>query len=292
MKILVTGADGQLGSSLKKAFSSHPEIEVDYTDADTLDITSREDVAAYLSKKSYDLLINCAAYTAVDKAESDALTATKINTEAVGILAAEAKKRHTRVMHFSTDYVFPGDHTCRPYNEHDEPDPHTIYGRTKLDGEAILKSFCPDAIIIRTAWLYCENGHNFVKTMLEKGRQNVPLRVVCDQIGTPTYAGDLATAVCEIISSGKWCPGIYHFTNEGVASWYDFAKAIFRIAEVPAEVAPCMSHEYASAARRPLYSLLDKTKIKKTYSLKIPYWEDSLQRCIEKIMRTENITTK
>lgn len=282
MKILVTGANGQLGLNIQRIFNSHPGLDVTYTDAETLDITSRECVRKWLKDDHYDILINCAAYTAVDKAESEALLASKLNTEAVGYLASTARETGTKIIHISTDYVFPGDH-CRPYNEHDEPNPHSIYGRTKLEGEAVLKSFCPDAIIIRTAWLYSEDGANFVKTMLDKGSQGIDLKVVCDQIGTPTYARDLAQAIFSIVTAKEWLGGIYHFTNEGVASWYDFAKAIFRIARLNVNVTPCSSTEYKTPAKRPLFSVLNKTKIKKAYNLRIPYWEDSLRECIANI---------
>ncbi|MCM1290373.1 MAG: dTDP-4-dehydrorhamnose reductase [Prevotella sp.] len=282
MKILVTGANGQLGRNIGKVFTQANINDVTYTDFDTLDITSSVDVERVLTETHYDILINCAAYTAVDRAESEALLAAKINTEAVGNLASAARKTGTKVIHISTDYVFPGD-SCRPYNEHDEPNPRSIYGRTKFEGEAVLKSFCPDCIIIRTAWLYSEEGNNFVKTMLAKGSRGESLRVVSDQIGTPTYAKDLAEAILAIVKAEQWYPGIYHFTDEGVASWYDFAKSIFRIARLNVDVTPCASSEYKTPACRPLFSVLNKSKIKKTYSLKIPYWEDSLNECIKNI---------
>ncbi|MBO4965097.1 MAG: dTDP-4-dehydrorhamnose reductase [Muribaculaceae bacterium] len=282
MKILVTGADGQLGKSLKKVFDPHPEFDVAYTDVDALDITDRMAVEEFFAADKYDLIINCAAYTAVDKAESDSLTAARINTEAVGNLARVAREKGMRVIHISTDYVFPGDN-CRPYVENDEPRPTSIYGRTKLEGEAVLKSFCPDAIVIRTAWLYSEDGNNFVKTMLDKGSNGIDLRVVTDQIGTPTYARDLATAILAIIRHEQWKPGIYHFTNEGVASWYDFAKSIFRIARLKVNVEPVATKDYHTAAKRPMYSVLNKSKIKTTFGISIPYWEDSLADCIQQI---------
>lgn len=282
MKILVTGANGQLGRNIRKVLSPIESFDITYTDADTLDITSRDAVHDHLTHHHYDVIINCAAYTAVDRAESEALLAAKINTEAIGYLAATARETGTKIIHISTDYVFPGEN-CRPYNEHDEPNPHSIYGRTKLEGEAVLKSFCPDAIIIRTAWLYSEEGSNFVLTMLDKGSQGIDLKVVCDQIGTPTYARDLAVAIRDILLFEKWMPGIYHFTNEGVASWYDFAKAIFRIARLKVNVTPCSSSEYKTAAKRPLFSVLNKSKIKNTFHMTIPYWEDSLRECVNNI---------
>lgn len=282
MKILITGADGQLGKSLRKVLDSYPDYDVTYTDADTLDITCRNKVEDFFASDKFDIIVNCAAYTAVDKAESDSLAAALINTEAVGNIARSARKNGTRVIHISTDYVFPGDN-CRPYVENDEPRPTSIYGRTKLEGEAVLKSFCPDAIIIRTAWLYSEEGNNFVKTMLDKGSNGIDLRVVTDQIGTPTYARDLAIAILAIIRHPEWKPGIYHFTDEGVASWYDFAMSIFRIARLNVNVEPVESKDYRTAATRPMYSVLNKSKIKATFGISIPYWEDSLAECIQQI---------
>lgn len=186
-----------------------------------------------------------------------------------------------KVIHISTDYVFSGEN-FRPYDENDEPYPRCIYGRTKLEGEGVLTSFCPNSIIIRTAWLYSEYGSNFVKTMLRKAEEDpsVQLRVVCDQLGTPTYAGDLAEAIHRIIKDEKWRQGIYHFTDEGVASWYDFAKMIFRLTGKDIDVVPVRTSEYPTPARRPLYSVLSKTKIKNVYGIKIPYWVDSLQKCL------------
>ena len=191
-------------------------------------------------------------------------------------------KSGTKVIHISTDYVFSGQ-SFRPYEENDEPYPQGIYGRTKLEGEALLTSFCQNAMIIRTAWLYSEFGKNFVKTMLQLAGTRPEINVVADQIGSPTYAGDLAEAIHSIISSGNWIPGIYHYTDEGVASWYDFTKAIFEIAGRNVKVNPIPTSAYPTPARRPLYSVLSKTKIKNTYGLDIPYWRDSLRKCLDAI---------
>lgn len=280
--ILVTGANGQLGNSLRKQFADDPEIDAIYTDIEDLDITNQVDVDKFISGHKFDYIINCAAYTAVDKAETDDLRAAAINTGAVGNLANSAAKNNIKVIHISTDYVFPGE-TFRPYKENDEPSPQSIYGRTKLEGEGILTSFCRDALIIRTAWLYSEYGANFVKNMLRKAKAGDALRVVDDQIGTPTYAADLASAIHTIIRSGEWHPGIYHYSNEGVASWYDFARMIFFLAGIKADLAPVCSAEYPTPAKRPLYSVLCKDKIKRTYSISIPHWLDSLDICIRNL---------
>lgn len=282
MKILVTGSKGQLGSSLRLAFENDPQIDATYTDYDTLDITNREAVDRFMGDNKFDIVVNCAAYTAVDKAETDEIIASALNTGAVGNIAEAAVRNGTRVIHVSTDYVFSGQ-GCRPYEENDEPYPQSIYGRTKLEGEALLTSFCRNAVIIRTAWLYSQFGNNFVKTMLRLAATKPEINVVADQIGTPTYAGDLADAIHSMIRSEKWIPGIYHFTDEGVASWYDFTKAIFEMTGKSTRVNPIPTSEYPTPARRPLYSVLSKKKIKKTYGIDIPYWRDSLRKCINQL---------
>lgn len=282
MKILVTGAHGQLGRSLQKEFAADKDIEAIYTDAEELDITNAEAVDRFLQENPVDIVVNCAAYTAVDKAESDNLKAAAINSGAVGNLGQSAAKHGVRVIHISTDYVFSGEN-FRPYEENDEPYPQSIYGRTKLEGEGLLTSFCNDTMIIRTAWLYSEFGNNFVKTMLRLAGERDEISVVSDQIGSPTYAGDLAKAIHSVIKSDKWVPGIYHFTDEGVASWYDFTKAIFEIAGKKTLVKPIRTSEYPSPAKRPQYSVLSKNKIKTNYGIEIPYWRDSLKECLEKL---------
>ncbi len=280
MKVLVTGCYGQLGNSLKREFDKDPDIEAVYTDYDTLDITNREAVSKFITDNKFDVVINCAAYTAVDKAETDDLKASALNTGAVGNLGEAAAKNGTKVVHISTDYVFSGQ-GFRPYEENDEPYPQGIYGRTKLEGEGLLSSFCQDALIIRTAWLYSEFGNNFVKTMMRLGKDHDEVRVVCDQIGTPTYAGDLAAAIHSVIKHPDWKPGIYHFSDEGAASWYDFAKSIFEIAGMDVKVTPVSTSEYPTPAKRPHYSVLSKGKIKRTFGIEIPYWRDSLIKCME-----------
>lgn len=279
MKILITGCYGQLGSSLRREFDNDADIEAIYTDYDTLDITDPEAVESFLNAHKVDIIINCAAYTAVDKAETEAVAAAALNTAAVGNLGSAAVKSGAKVIHISTDYVFSGQN-YRPYEEKDEPYPQGIYGRTKLEGEGRLLSFCRDAIIIRTAWLYSEFGGNFVKKMLELADSRHEINVVSDQIGTPTYAGDLARAIRSIVKAENWVPGIFHFTDEGVASWYDFSKAVFEIAGRDVSVNPVPTSAYPTAAKRPLYSVLSKNKIKNTYGLQIPYWRDSLRKCL------------
>lgn len=282
MKILITGCDGQLGSCLRDILSQDPEMETVYTDYNELDITDRERVDEFLSGGNFDVIINCAAYTAVDKAESEGVKAEALNTEAPGIIGQSARKHGAKVIHISTDYVFSGQNH-RPYEEKDEPYPQGIYGKTKLEGEGLLTSFSKDAIIIRTAWLYSEYGHNFVKTMLSLADSRQEINVVADQIGTPTYAGDLAEAIHGILKSGNWVAGIFHFTDEGVASWYDFAEAIFEMEGKDVKVNPIPTSAYPTPAKRPLYSVLNKAKIKQTYGLQIPYWRDSLAKCLKRM---------
>jgi dTDP-4-dehydrorhamnose reductase len=278
-KILVTGCNGQLGLSLRREFEKESDIEAVYTDYDTLDITDERSVSRMLEDGKFDVVVNCAAYTAVDNAESDSVKAALLNTGAVGILGKAAVKNGAKVIHISTDYVFSGQN-FRPYEENDEPYPQGMYGRTKLEGEALLTSFCQNSIIIRTAWLYSEYGKNFVKTMLALADSKPEINVVADQIGTPTYAGDLASAILAVIKSESWKPGIYHYTDEGVASWYDFTKAIMEMTGKQMRVNPIPTSAYPTPAKRPLYSVLSKQKIKNTFGLTIPYWRDSLRKCL------------
>lgn len=284
MKILVTGSYGQLGRALEREFAGDAHIEAIYTDYDILDITSQDAVTSFLAEHPVDVIVNCAAYTAVDKAESNVDAARQVNTLAPGVLGKAAHRIGAKVVHISTDYVFGGD-SYRPYLEYDEPGPNSVYGRTKLEGEAMLKSACRDAVIIRTAWLYSEDGNNFVKTMLRLADERDELNVVADQIGTPTYAGDLAAAIHAILCAETWTAGIYHFTDEGVASWYDFAKVIMEMAGKRVNVNPVASSEYPTAAQRPFYSVLSKRKIKKTYGITIPYWQDSLRKCLANMQK-------
>lgn len=280
MKILVTGANGQLGRELKTVIEGiKPGITV-YTDVDTLDLTDPKTVESFITNGDFTHVVNCAAFTAVDKAETEQALCLKVNRDAVKNIAAVATNLGIKVLHISTDYVFDGK-SYRPYRESDKVNPVSAYGTSKRKGEMVLLSMCPDAVIVRTAWLYSPHGSNFVKTMLRLGRERKELNVVFDQIGTPTYAYDLAEAVAKIIFARQWMPGIYHFTDEGACSWYDFTKAIHRIAGIEGcAVNPILTDDYPTLATRPHYSVLDKTLIKKTYGIKIPHWEESLQKCL------------
>ncbi|MCE4564891.1 dTDP-4-dehydrorhamnose reductase [Maribellus sp. CM-23] len=287
MRILVSGAYGQLGSELKTLRSEYPEWDFLFTDVDSLDITDENAVNQFIAGKSIDFLINCAAYTAVDKAETDVVVATKVNTLAPGILAKVTKKYGIKLIHISTDYVFAGD-ACEPYSEEDKVNPQGVYGQTKLDGERNVQAQNPESIIIRTAWLYSVYGNNFVKTMLRVGRERGELGVVFDQVGSPTNAADLAAAVLGIIrlcekDASAFVPGIYHFSNEGVASWYDFAVAIFEMAGVECKVNPLSSEQFPTPTKRPHYSVLNKSKIRNTFEVRIPYWRDSLKVCLQRL---------
>lgn len=283
-KLLVTGADGQLGRSLRRIFDNEPQLAVTYIDIDRLDLTDKSAVDTFFDNARYDIVINCAAYTAVDLAEKNEVVCSHINTDAVRNIAEAARRHQTKVIHISTDYVFNGKNFM-PYAENDVPDPQSIYGRTKLEGEAVLKAYCPQSIIIRTSWLYSEWGNNFMKTMCRLGDQKQEIGVVCDQIGTPTYAHDLAAAIYAIITAEQWHPGIFHFSNEGVASWYDFAVAIMHHAHKDCHVNPITTKEYPTDARRPHYSVLSKAKIKTIYGLTIPHWEESLRKCINNYLQ-------
>lgn len=283
MKILVTGAAGQLGSELRNILEKRmPGITL-YTDIHELDLTNEEAVKRFIIDNEISHLVNCAAYTSVEKAEQEQALCTKINTDTVKNIAATASDYGIKVIHISTDYVFDGTaHT--PYKESEKVNPISTYGTTKRKGEMVLLSMCPDAIIIRTSWLYSPYGNNFVKTMMRLGKERNELSVVCDQIGTPTYALDLAKAIYAILTARQWIPGIFHFSDEGACSWYDFTKAIHRIAGITScQVSPILTDDYPTAAARPPYSVLDKTKIKRTYGITIPHWEESLKECIERI---------
>lgn len=280
MKILVTGANGQLGYELRPLLDARFTGSVLYTDIEELDLTDSKAVEAYVVNNDITHIVNCAAYTAVDRAEEEKMECTRINCDAVKNIAMAADANGARIIHISTDYVFDGTNH-RPYRESDKVNPISQYGTTKRKGETALLALSPEAIIIRTAWLYSSHGHNFLKTMLAKADTASEIKVVADQIGTPTYARDLAAAIVSILQSHQWVPGIYHFTDEGAASWYDFAKAIFRIAgKKNVKVIPIPTEDYPTAATRPSYSLLDKSRIKATYGVEIPHWEESLADCI------------
>lgn len=280
MNILITGCNGQLGNEMQLQARIHPEHHYDFTDVAELDITDEAAINNYVDAHQTDLIVNCAAYTAVDKAEANESLCHLLNATAPGYLAKAMGRRGGAMVQVSTDYVFDGTHHT-PYVETDATCPNSVYGRTKLEGEQEVMSNCPQAMIIRTAWLYSTFGNNFVKTMIRLGREKQELGVIFDQIGTPTYARDLARAIFAAISQGIQ-PGIYHFSNEGVISWYDFTKAIHRLAGISScHVKPLHTAEYPTPAARPHYSVLDKTKIRTTYNLDIPYWEESLAECVK-----------
>ena len=286
MNILITGCYGQLGSELRLQEASHPHHCFFNTDIGDLDICDQEQVNRFVMEHSIDGAINCAAYTAVDQAENDKEHCTTLNTVAPAYLANALEQRGGWLIHISTDYVFNGK-SHLPYVESDTPSPDSVYGSTKLASELGVSKFCRRAMVVRTAWLYSSFGHNFVKTMLRLGKERHEIGVVADQVGTPTYARDLAAALLSIVEQGV-TPGVFHYTNEGVASWYDFAHAIHRLYGIDScTVLPLHTNEYPTAASRPPYSILDKTKIKQCYHLTIPHWMDSLQDCIKTIKQNE-----
>lgn len=288
MNILVTGANGQLGRSIKDVSANSPD-EYIFTDVDQLDITDSRAVREWLEKESVDVVVNCAAYTDVEKAEDDKDRAQALNADAVGNIAEAVKERNGFLIHISTDYVFGGAEGNTPRDEQQPVNPTGIYGLTKLNGEQAVKAAEVDAIIMRTSWLYSEYGKNFVKTMLRLTSERPELTVVFDQVGTPTYARDLAEAIVHIITNRmmRGNEGIYHYSNEGVCSWYDFAVAISDISKQnKCHISPCHSDEFPSKVKRPAYSVLDKTKIKQTFGMTIPYWRDSLQKCIKNLCQT------
>lgn len=283
MNILITGCNGQLGNEMQLLEKEDATNNYFNTDVAELDITNVEAIEQFLAANNIDGIVNCAAYTAVDKAEANEEFCTLLNAEAPGYLAHAIEKRGGWMIQISTDYVFDGTQHI-PYQEDEDTCPNSVYGRTKLVGEFNVLKLCQQSMVIRTAWLYSTFGNNFVKTMIRLGNERPELGVIADQIGTPTYARDLARIIMTAISKGIQ-PGIYHFTNEGVASWYDFTKAIHRLADITTcHVRPLHTSEYPTAAQRPPYSVLDKTKIKQTYGIEIPYWEESLKECIDKLM--------
>ena len=288
--ILITGSLGQLGSELRTRLADSEVVEPLFIDKDDLDITDAQAVDEYFNKQSIDYCINCAAYTNVELSEKEGQAAFAINAKAVEYLAQNCKKAGTIFFHISTDFVFDGAKTT-PYTEEDLPNPLNAYGRTKYEGEKIALLNNSQTFIIRTAWLYSEYGNNFVKTMMRLGKEKDHLDVIADQVGTPTYAGDLADALLSMVG---YCEkqqsaidskifGIYHFTNEGVASWYDFAYGIMEYAQLPCTPTPIQANEFPSEVVRPSFSVLDKKKIKHVFNISIPYWRESLRHCIARI---------
>lgn len=281
-RILVTGGNGQLGSELK-ALSGNFPFQFVFIDVADLDLLNHQAISAYFENNKFDIIINCAAYTAVDKAEEDKDLCKKINADAVAVIATIAKEQGTRLIHISTDYVFDGEFN-QPIDENAVAKPLSVYGKTKLEGENNVLQILPDAIIIRTSWVYSTFGKNFVKTIAGLAKQRPELTVVSDQFGTPTYAKDLAVAIMSIITSDVNASGIYNFTNEGSISWYDFAVFINDHYGFNCKIKPIKTSEYKTAAARPKFSVLDKTKIKKTFNIDIPYWSHSLKECLNKLV--------
>lgn len=281
MNILVTGANGQLGNHMRLQAAA-AEDRYTFVDIDELDLTQEAAVWSYFRHHQIDVIVNCAAYTNVDRAEEEESVADRVNHLAVRYLAETAKASNALLVHISTDYVFGGNVNNIPCAEDQQVNPTGAYGRTKLAGERAVQEVNCRHVIIRTAWLYSEYGHNFVKTMRSLVACKPQLNVVFDQVGTPTYAGDLAEAIVQIIHSDKIPSGIYHYSNEGVCSWYDFAQAIARqMGDTKCRIQPCHSSEFPSKVVRPNYSVLDKSLIKKTFGLDVPYWTDSLAHCMK-----------
>ena len=285
-KILITGANGQLGKELQTVSAAYPEYKYFFLSKDEFSIRNAEAVDKFFQSQQPTHCINCAAYTAVDKAESEKETAFLINGDAVGMLASACKSAGTKLIHISTDYVFDGT-SSKPLTEEDETDPVNTYGASKLKGELLAMKNNPDTVIIRTAWLYSSFGNNFVKTMIRLMREKESINVVSDQVGSPTYAAGLANTIMKIIKSEKFIPGIFHYSDEGKISWYEFAATIKELTYSRCIVKPIPTSQYPTAARRPEYSLLDKNKIKTLYDIQIPDWKSNLIKCLEQINKEE-----
>ena len=284
MRILITGSNGQLGNEIRVLAGDYPDFDFMYTDIEELDITDPLEVETFFIKNLPQVIINCAAYTAVDKAETDESKAYLINATAVANLAKSAASIGALIIHISTDYVFDGK-SYLPYVETDKINPLSSYGRTKLAGENAVQLNATKGIILRTSWLYSAFGNNFVKTMMKYGIERDSLNVVFDQIGTPTYARDLAKVILDIIPSAINITGtnLFHYSNEGVASWYDFARTVITFSGIRCEINPILTENYPLPAPRPFYSVLNKSKIKETFKIKIPYWSDSVKDCIQRL---------
>jgi len=279
--ILVTGSNGQLGSEIK-AIASNYDYNFFFTDRNNIDITNKENIKVFCQNNNINVIINCGAYTAVDKAESDEINADLVNRKAVKKLALVSQELNIKLIHISTDYVFDGRH-FKPYKEEFQTNPQGVYGKTKLDGENEMRDINPkNSIIIRTSWVYSSFGNNFVKTMLRLGKEKESLGVIFDQVGTPTYAKDLAKTILDIIPQiANEKVEIYNYSNEGVISWYDFAKEIMKMAKLNCKINPIETFQYPTPAKRPHFSLLNKSKIKSTFDIEIPYWKDSLDECLK-----------
>lgn len=279
-RILITGVNGQLGSELRNLFDEEPEFEVGYLSRVELPLENTEKIASTLEKYKPEIIVHSAAYTAVDKAESEEELADKVNHLASKAIAEYCKLNDCRLIFISTDYVFDGSSNLA-LKECADVDPINVYGKTKLLGEKAIEEVLKDAIIIRTSWVYSTYGNNFVKTMIKLMSERDEISVINDQIGSPTYARDLAVAILKIIKSGKWIGGIYHYSNEAEISWYEFAKEIKKIKGFNTKIIPIPTSSYPTAARRPKFSLLDKSKIRETFSVEVPFWKDSLNKMID-----------
>ncbi len=287
MRILITGRHGQLAKSIKSLIiNTALDIEFYFSNKKELDLNCDSSIDDFFNNNNYDIIVNCAAYTSVDMAESEESLANQINHLAVRKLAEVAHKQNAKIIHISTDYVFSGN-TTTPYIESDSTLPINTYGKTKLAGEKIILKLLPNnAIIIRSSWLYSEYGNNFIKTMLKLGKEKESINIVCDQIGSPTYAGDLASAIINIaihkdLRGMNFATQIYHYSNLGQCSWYEFAKEIFKISDIKCNVRPVTSEQYTTKAKRPIFSVLNSEKIINTFDIKIPRWEASLKKCID-----------
>ena len=281
MNLLITGANGQLGQCFRTLLAGRKDINPTYIDKDDLDLTDFFATKEFFKDRDFDAVVNCAAYTAVDMAEVNREAAEKLNAGSILNLANALRDKDSKLVHISTDYVFNGQADC-PYKETDITEPNTCYGVTKLAGEKILENYRPESIIIRTAWLYSPFGKNFYLTMKNKALAGEEVKVVCDQRGTPTYAMDVAQAILDILTANSWIPGVYHYTNTGETTWYDFAKAIYKYTGAdPRLVKPITSDQFICKAKRPKYSVLDKSKVMTTFDIKIPDWEESLKVCAE-----------
>ncbi|MDB5011014.1 MAG: rmlD [Mucilaginibacter sp.] len=284
VNIIIFGASGQLGQCLKSVVESKGITSVYFPVEGEANILDNDALKAIFETQKPSYCINCAAYTAVDKAEDDAEMAFKVNKTGVENLSRFCAEYNSTLVHISTDFVFKGDEPT-PRTETDATNPISVYGQTKLDGERVVEELLTRYFIIRTGWLYSEYGNNFVKTMLKLGAERDELKIIADQVGTPTYAIDLAACILQVINSGSTAYGIYHYSNEGVTSWYDFAKAIFDISGTSVKAIPIKTAEYVTRATRPAYSVMDKSKIKKQFGMEIPYWRDSLKICINKLQQ-------
>lgn len=284
LNVLVTGAGGQLGSEMRRLGSAASNDYL-FTDAAELDITDAGAIRRTMAERRIDVVVNCAAYTDVERAEREPATADRLNREAAGVLAAAVREADAMLIHISTDYVFDGA-SPEPYTEESPAAPQSVYGRTKLAGEEAIRASGCKHLILRTSWLYSEYGHNFLKTMLRLTAERERLNVVFDQTGTPTYAGDLALAIFSIVEKGMYAgnEGTYHFSDEGACSWYDFAVEIAAaVGHDKCRIEPCRTADYPTAARRPAYSVLDKSKLKRTFGIEIPHWRESMRYCLHRI---------